>query len=267
MKIGIVGSAGRMGRLVAGLVLGTEGCELSGGTEQPGSDAIGQDIAVLAGLDSMGLEVGGDAEALFKVSDTVIDFTSPDATMTHAALAGQEGVALVVGTTGLETTHRDALKKASERAVIVQAANMSVGVNVLLGLTRRVAGLLDDGYDIEISEIHHRDKVDAPSGTALALGEEAAAGRGVKLGDVSQRARDGHTGARKAGGIGFSVMRGGDVAGEHTVVFAGSGERVELTHRANDRAIFARGAIKAALWTEGREAGLYSMLDVLGLDR
>ncbi len=266
MKIGIVGAAGRMGRLVAGLVLETEGLALSGGTEQPGSAAIGEDLGVLAGLDSIGLQVGDDPGALFEASDTVIDFTMPAATLGHARLAGEKGRALVVGTTGLEADHLQALEEAGKKAVIVQAANMSVGVNVLLGLTRQVAGLLDDGYDIEISEIHHRMKVDAPSGTALALGEAAAKGRGVKLGDVSQRARDGHTGARKAGDIGFSVMRGGDVAGEHTVVFAGDGERVELTHRANDRAIFARGAIKAALWTEGREPGLYSMRDVLGLD-
>ncbi len=266
MKIGIVGCAGRMGRMVTAEVLATDGLELAGGTEPPATDAIGEDLGALAGLEAVGLEVGDDAEALFKASGAVIDFTQPDATLAHAALAGELGVALIAGTTGLEKTHLDALKKASDKAVIVRAANMSVGVNVLLGLTARAAGLLGDGYDIEISEIHHRMKVDAPSGTALALGEAAARARGVTLDKVSDRARDGHTGARRAGNIGFSVMRGGDVAGEHTVVFAGPGERVELTHKASDRAIFARGAIQAALWTQDKKPGLYSMLDVLGLD-
>jgi 4-hydroxy-tetrahydrodipicolinate reductase len=266
MKIGIVGCAGRMGRMVTAEVLAATGLDLAGGTEPPASEFLGQDLGVLAGAGTLGVQVADDAEVLFKVSDAVIDFTQPDATLAHAVLAGQEGVALVVGTTGLEQAHLDALKKASAKAVIVQAANMSVGVNVLLGLTARAAGLLGDGYDIEISEIHHRHKVDAPSGTALALGEAAAGARGVELDKVSDRARDGVTGERRAGNIGFSVMRGGDVAGDHTVVFAGPGERVELTHKAGDRAIFARGAIQAALWTQDKKPGLYSMLDVLGLD-
>ena len=266
MKIGIVGCAGSMGRMLISEVLATEGCSLAGGTEMPGSDAMGEDLGVLAGAEALGLAVAEDAGVLFRDSDAVVDFTQPGATLSHAGLARETGTALIVGTTGPDAAHMEALKAASAKAAVVQAANMGAGVNVLLGLTEQVAAMLGPDYDIEISEIHHRQKVDAPSGTALALGEEAAKGRGVKLGDVSQRARDGHTGARKTGGIGFSVMRGGDVAGEHTVVFAGSGERLELTHRANDRAIFARGAIKAALWTEGREAGLYSMRDVLGLD-
>ncbi len=266
MKIGIVGCAGRMGRMVTAEVLAATGLDLAGGTEPPASEFLGQDLGVLAGAGTLGVQVADDAEVLFKVSDAVIDFTQPDATLAHAVLAGQEGVALVVGTTGLEQAHLDALKKASAKAVIVQAANMSVGVNVLLGLTARAAGLLGDDYDIEISEIHHRHKVDAPSGTALALGEAAAGARGVELDKVSDRGRDGVTGERRAGNIGFSVMRGGDVAGDHTVVFAGPGERVELTHKAGDRAIFARGAIQAALWTQDKKPGLYSMLDVLGLD-
>ncbi len=266
MKIGIVGCAGRMGRMVTAEVLAATGLDLAGGTEPPASEFLGQDLGALAGAGTLGVQVADDAEVLFKVSDAVIDFTQPDATLAHAVLAGQEGVALVVGTTGLEQAHLDALKKASAKAVIVQAANMSVGVNVLLGLTARAAGLLGDDYDIEISEIHHRHKVDAPSGTALALGEAAAGARGVELDKVSDRGRDGVTGERRAGNIGFSVMRGGDVAGDHTVVFAGPGERVELTHKAGDRAIFARGAIQAALWTQDKKPGLYSMLDVLGLD-
>ncbi len=274
MKIGIVGCAGRMGRIMISEVLATEGCELSGGTEKPGSDAIGEDLGVLAGLAGLaGVEASGllgllveeDAGVLFADSDAVVDFTQPDATQSHARLAGETGTALIVGTTGLEPQHMEALKATSEKAAVVQAANLSAGVNVLLGLTEQVAAMLGPDYDIEISEIHHRHKVDAPSGTALALGRAAAKGRGVDLDKVSQRARDGQTGERNPGDIGFAVMRGGDVAGEHTVLFAGDGERVELTHKANDRAIFARGAVMAALWTEGRGPGLYSMRDVLGL--
>ena len=266
MKIGIVGCAGRMGRMLTAEVLDTEGCELAGGTEQPGSAAIGEDLGVLAGRASAGLAVGEDGAALFAASDVVVDFTQPDATAAHAALAGEKGVALVVGTTGMEAAHMAALEDAGAKVAVVQAANMSVGVNLLLGLTGQVAGVLGDDYDIEIVEMHHRQKVDAPSGTALALGRAAADGRGVDLDEVAQRVRDGHTGARKAGDIGFATLRGGDVAGEHTVVFAGDGERLELTHKASSRAVFARGAIRAALWTGGRAPGLYSMGDVLGLD-
>ena len=270
MKIGIVGCAGRMGRMLISEVLATSGCELAGGTEKPGSDAIGEDLAALAGAEAsglLGLLVGEDSGVLFGDSDAVSDFTQPDATRSHARLAGETGTALIVGTTGLEARHMEALKAASEKAAVVQAANMSAGVNLLFGLTEQVAAALGDDYDIEITEMHHRHKVDAPSGTALALGRAAAKGGGVDLDEVSQRARDGKTGERKPGDIGFAVMRGGDIAGEHTVIFACDGERVELTHKANDRAIYARGAVRAALWTEGRGAGLYSMRDVLGLAR
>ncbi len=266
MKIGIVGAAGRMGRMLIAEVLGAEGCQLAGGTEQAGSGAICQDLGSLIGADEHGLSIGDDAGALFEASDAVVDFTQPDATLANAALSGETGVALIVGTTGLEAAHMEALGQAAAKAAVVQAANMSVGVNLLLGLTEQVASALGDDYDIEIAEIHHRHKVDAPSGTALALGAAAAKGRGVDLDDVSDRGRDGETGPRKAGDIGFSVIRGGDVAGDHTVIFAGPGERVELTHKAGSREIFARGAIRAALWTKGRAPGLYSMRDVLGLD-
>jgi 4-hydroxy-tetrahydrodipicolinate reductase len=171
----------------------------------------------------------------------------------------------VVGTTGLKPEHEAALDEAAAKVAVVQAANMSVGVNLMLGLARQVAAILDDGFDIEIVEMHHRHKVDAPSGTALALGKAAAAGRGVALDDVAVRARDGMIGPRPKGQIGFATLRGGDVVGEHTVVFAGEGERIELTHKASSRAIFARGAVRAALWTQGRPPGRYSMRDVLGL--
>ncbi|PPR64466.1 MAG: 4-hydroxy-tetrahydrodipicolinate reductase [Alphaproteobacteria bacterium MarineAlpha3_Bin3] len=266
MKIGIVGAAGRMGRMLIAEVLGVEGCQLAGGTEPPGSGVLGQDLGLLIGAAEHGLSIGDDTGALFKASDAVVDFTHPDATAAHAALSGETGVALIVGTTGLEAQHMEALGRAAAKAAVVQAANMSVGVNLLLGLTEQVASALGDDYDIEIAEMHHRHKVDAPSGTALALGAAAAKGRGVNLEDVSDRGRDGEAVPRIAGDIGFSVIRGGDVAGDHTVIFAGPGERVELTHKAGSREIFARGAIRAALWTEGRAPGLYSMRDVLGLD-
>ena len=266
MKIGIIGAAGRMGRMLIAEVLGVEGCQLAGGTEPPGSGVLGQDLGLLIGAAEHGLSIGDDTGALFKASDAVVDFTHPDATAAHAALSGETGVALIVGTTGLEAQHMEALGRAAAKAAVVQAANMSVGVNLLLGLTEQVASALGDDYDIEIAEMHHRHKVDAPSGTALALGAAAAKGRGVNLEDVSDRGRDGEAGPRIAGDIGFSVIRGGDVAGDHTVIFAGPGERVELTHKAGSREIFARGAIRAALWTEGRAPGLYSMRDVLGLD-
>ena len=265
MKIGIVGAAGRMGRMLIAEVLGVEGCQLAGGTEPPGSGVLGQDLGLLIGAAEHGLSIGDDTGALFKASDAVVDFTHPDATAAHAALSGETGVALIVGTTGLEAKHMEALGRAAAKAAVVQAANMSVGVNLLLGLTKQVAGALGDDYDIEIFEMHHRHKVDAPSGTALALGQAAAAGRGVDLNQVSKRGRDGNTGPRNPGDIGFAVLRGGDVAGDHTVIFAGDGERIELTHKAGNRSVFARGAVRAALWTAKQKPGLYSMRDVLGL--
>lgn len=265
MKIGIVGCAGRMGRMLIAEVLATDGLEIAGGTEQPGNAAIGEDLGALAGAGALGVQATEDASALFQAADAVLDFTAPDATLAHAEIAEATATALVVGTTGLGAEHMAAIGKAAGKAAVVQAANMSVGVNLLLGLTREVAGVLGPDYDIEIAEMHHRDKVDAPSGTALALGEAAAAGRGMDLDNVSQRGRDGQTGARKAGDIGFAVLRGGDVAGEHTVVFAGEGERVELTHKASTRLVFAKGAVRAAKWCDGRKPGLYSMADVLGL--
>jgi len=266
MKIGVVGCAGRMGRMLVAEILAAQGAELAGGTEQAGSPALGQDVAALAGAEAAGQLVGDDADALFQAADGVVDFTQPDATVAHAALAARHKTALIAGTTGLSAGHQAALAKAATQTAIVQAANMSVGVNLLLGLTAQVAGILGDDYDIEITEMHHRHKVDAPSGTALALGRAAAAGRGVDLDAVSQRARDGVTGPRKAGDIGFSVLRGGDVVGDHTVVFAGDGERIELTHKAASRAVFARGAVRAALWAGDKGPGLYTMRDVLGFD-
>lgn len=265
MKIGIAGCAGRMGRMLVEAVLDTEEAILSGGTEGQGHFAIGEDVSVLLGGSPCGVTIGDDPDALFVESDVVIDFTSPDATVRHARLADAHGVALVVGTTGLRPSDFEVLEEASRSVPVVQAANMSVGVNLQLGLTRQVASILADTYDIEIVEMHHRHKVDAPSGTALALGQAAAGGRGVDLDTVSQRVRDGIIGARKQGDIGFATLRGGDVIGEHTVIFAGDGERIELSHKATSRTVFARGAVRAALWTSGQPPGLYSMREVLGL--
>ena len=264
MKIGIVGCAGRMGRALIQQVLDTPGCTLAGGTEQPGP-AVGQDLGALVGAAPVGVTVGGDAAALFAVSDAVIDFTSATATARHAALAGEHKKAFIVGTTGLGADATAALAKAARTAAIVHAPNMSVGVNVLFALTEKLSATLGPEFDIDILEMHHRHKVDAPSGTALGLGEAAAKGRGVKLSDVARRSRDGLTGARPAGEIGFATLRGGDVVGDHTIIFAAEGERIEISHKATSRTIFARGAVRAAVWTKGRAPGLYSMRDVLGL--
>lgn len=265
LKIGVAGCAGRMGRAVIRQISQTAGCELAGGIEQPGNAALGQDLGTLAGLEPLGLSAGEDAEALFSACDVVIEFAAPEASLRDAALAAQTGTAYVVGTTGLSTAQQSEIEGAAQRAPIIQAANFSLGVNVLLSLTRRLAGLLDEDFDIEVLEMHHRHKVDAPSGTALALGVAAAEGRKVDLDAVADRGRDGMAGERKRGDIGFAVLRGGNVAGDHTVIFAADDERIELTHKASDRAIFARGAVRAALWLAGKPAGLYSMEDILGL--
>lgn len=265
LRIGIAGCAGRMGRMLIQAVSAAPDLQLVGGFEGPGNPAIGADLGSLAGLPAMGVSVEENAQSVFAAVDCVIDFTVPDATATNALQAASTTTALVVGTTGLTAAHRTALARAAEKVPVVVAANMSVGVNLLLGLVRQVAGILGPEYDIEIVEMHHRHKVDAPSGTALALGEAAAKGRKVALSDVAVRSRDGHTGPRPAGAIGFATLRGGDVVGDHTVAFAGDGERIELTHKASSRSVFAQGAVRAALWTRGRPPGLYGMQDVLGL--
>ncbi|MDE1149081.1 MAG: 4-hydroxy-tetrahydrodipicolinate reductase [Azospirillaceae bacterium] len=266
MRIGIVGCGGRMGRMLMREVLGTPGATLSGGTVRPGNPHLGADLGVLAGLDPAGVTATDDAEALFAASDAIIDFTTPAATPLHADLAARHGTALVIGTTGLTAEQQAAIDTAAAKAALVQAPNMSLGVNLLLALVEDVSRTLGpDVWDIEIVEMHHRHKVDAPSGTALGLGRAAASGRGVDLAAVSDRVRDGHTGARETGHIGFATLRGGDVVGDHTVIFAAEGERIELTHKAGSRAIFARGAVRAAVWAGARQPGLYSMRDVLGL--
>ena len=265
MKIGIVGCAGRMGRMLMQAVVYSEGCALSGGTERSGSPQIGRNVGEMLGQGAMGAVIGDDAAALFAASDAVIDFTAPAATAAHAALAAETGRVLVVGTTGLSVADEEGLRMAAGRAAIVYAPNFSVGVTLLTALTERAAAILGDDYDIEIVEMHHRHKVDAPSGTALGLGRAAAAGRQVALDQVWRKSRDGHTGARPKGEIGFATLRGGDVVGDHSVIFAAEGERLELTHKASRRAVFANGAVRAARWAQGRPPGLYTMRDVLGL--
>ena len=265
LKIGIVGAAGRMGAMLVRQVQAQgDACRLIGATERDGSPALGKDAGDLAGIGSLGVAVSADPVALFAAADAVIDFTAPAATVAHAALAAQGKCIHVIGTTGLEAAHDAEIKKAARHTAIVRAANFSVGVNLMLALAKRASGLLDEEFDIEIVEMHHRHKVDAPSGTALALGDAVALGRQVALGDVAVRARDGITGARRRGSIGFATLRGGDVVGDHTVIFAAEGERFEIGHKASSRQIFARGAVRAALWARGKPPGLYSMQDVLG---
>ena len=249
MKIGIVGCAGRMGRMLIAEILRTKGAKLGGGTEPAKSPLLGTDLGVLVGQKAAGVKITSDAKALFEACDAVIDFTAPAATAKHIELARAAGTALIVGTTGLPAAVKRALKAASKKTVLVQAPNMSTGVNVLLSFTEKLARVLKDDYDIEIVEMHHRHKVDAPSGTALGLGEAAAKGRGVALEKVSRRTRDGQVGARPKGEIGFATLRGGDVVGDHTVIFAADGERIEITHKASSREVFARGAVRAAMWT------------------
>jgi 4-hydroxy-tetrahydrodipicolinate reductase len=263
MNLIVAGAAGRMGRALIRAVHEMAGAAVTGALEKPGAPEIGADIGELAGLGPLGIRVTDDPLPLFAMADGVLDFTAPAATLALAELAAQARIVHVIGTTGIADEER--LRAAARHAVIVKSGNMSLGVNLLAGLVRQAAQALDADFDIEIVEMHHRYKVDAPSGTALLLGEAAAEGRRIDLATHSVRGRDGETGARQRGTIGFAALRGGSVVGEHTVIFAGEGEQIELSHRAFDRAIFARGAVKAALWGRDKKPGLYSMADVLGL--
>jgi len=261
----ITGGSGRMGQMLTQTVLASDKCHLVGVLEQPGHDWIGQDVGAMIGGQPVGVNVTDDAVEVFAKAQAVIDFTAPAATVAFAGLAAQARAVHVIGTTGLSEDDLKAINAASRHAVIVRAGNMSLGVNLLVQLTRKVAAALDDDFDIEVIEAHHHHKVDAPSGTALMLGEAAAEGRGVSLAEVSDSGRDGITGARNKGDIGFSAIRGGDIVGEHDVLFAAAGERIVLRHIATDRAIFARGALKAALWGQEKNPGEYDMMDVLGI--
>jgi 4-hydroxy-tetrahydrodipicolinate reductase len=265
MRLVVVGAAGRMGRMLIKAVAEAEGCRLAGAVERSGSPVLGQDAGLLAGAGSLGITVTDDPLPIFAQADGVLDFTAPAATVEFAALAAQARIVHVVGTTGLQDADFTKLEAAARHARIVQSGNMSLGVNLLAALVRKAAAALSEDFDIEVLEMHHRMKVDAPSGTALLLGEAAAEGRAIALRDRSVRVRDGHTGPRAAGDIGFATLRGGTVVGDHTVIFAGPGERIELSHRAEDRSLFAKGAVKAALWAFDKKPGYYTMSDVLGL--
>ncbi|MGC2409489.1 MAG: 4-hydroxy-tetrahydrodipicolinate reductase [Methyloceanibacter sp.] len=265
MKIAVLGAAGRMGQALARSVAATEGCVLAGGVEAKGSPAVGRDLGEMAGLGTLGIPITDNPLPVFASVDGVLDFTTPKATVGFVTLSAQARIVHVIGTTGLDADDQAKIEAAARHASIVKAGNMSLGVNLLAGLTTKVARALGPEFDIEIMELHHRHKRDAPSGTALMLGEAAAAGRGISLNSHSVRARDGEVGARREGDIGFAILRGGDVVGEHRVIFAGEGERIELVHVATDRGIFARGAVRAALWARGQGPGLYSMADVIGL--
>lgn len=261
----ITGASGRMGQMLIRTVQQQDGVTLAGAVEHKGHDWIGRDVGLCMGGAEIGITVSDDPLEVFAKAQAVIDFTVPDATVEFAALAAQARLVHVIGTTGMDDSHLARIQAAARHAVVVRAGNMSLGVNLLTKLTEKVAQALDADYDIEVIEAHHNRKVDAPSGTALMLGEAAAKGRGVTLSDVEDRARDGITGARTRGDIGFSVIRGGDIVGEHDVMFAAAGERIILRHVASDRSVFARGAVKAAIWGQDKGPGEYDMMDVLGL--
>jgi 4-hydroxy-tetrahydrodipicolinate reductase len=265
MRLIVAGAGGRMGRALTRVISETSGAVLAGALEAPGSELLGKDAGVLAGLPANGVELSADLWSLSANADGILDFTVPAATIANVAIAAQRGLVHVIGTTGLSASDDAVIKSVTSRAIVVKSGNMSLGINLLAALVKRVAQSLDDSFDIEIVEMHHRAKIDAPSGTALMLGEAAAAGRNVTLDQHSARGRDGITGPRLPGDIGFAALRGGTVTGDHSVIFAGPMERIELTHRAEDRTMFAQGAVKAALWARNQRPALYSMADVLGL--
>src|ERR1700710_2229297 len=265
MRLIVAGAGGRMGRALTRVISETPGAVLTGALEAPGSELLGKDAGVLAGLPENGVKLSADLWSLPANADGILDFTVPGATIANVAIAAERGLVHIIGTTGLSASDDAVIKSVTSRAVVVQSGNMSLGVNLLAALVKRVAASLDESFDIEIVEMHHKSKIDAPSGTAFLLGEAAAAGRGVDLHTHSARGRDGHTGARRQGDIGFAALRGGTVTGDHSVIFAGAMERIVLSHHAEDRTMFAQGAVKAALWAHGKKPGFYTMTDVLGL--
>lgn len=265
MRIAVLGANGRMGRAVTRLVIEGEGLELGGASTEPGHASVGADAAALAGLEPAGIRLTGEPAAAVSGCRVAVDFSAPAATAAHARACVEAGCGLVVGTTGLGEAELEALRAAAARIPVVYARNMSVGITVLTELSRLATRLLGEGFDIEITEAHHRHKKDAPSGTALQLGEAVAEAAGHALDDVAVYARERTGPEREGGSIGFAVIRAGSIVGDHTVLFAGAEERLELTHRASDRALFARGAVRAARWLADRPPGMYSMRDVLGL--
>ncbi|MEQ1943918.1 4-hydroxy-tetrahydrodipicolinate reductase [Mesorhizobium sp. VNQ89] len=266
MGLVVVGAAGRMGLTLVRAIASIPGAKVAAAIERKGSSDIGRDVGELAGLGPIGVTITDDPLPAFAKADGVLDFTVPAATTEFAGYAAQARIVHVIGTTGCSAADDAKIAAAARHATIVKSGNMSLGVNLLAVLVEQAAKSLDpEDFDIEILEMHHKHKVDAPSGTALLLGEAAARGRAIALADNSVRVRDGHTGARQSGTVGFATLRGGSVVGDHSVILAGPGERITLSHHAEDRAIFARGAVKAALWARDKKAGLYSMRDVLGL--
>ncbi|ACD74423.1 dihydrodipicolinate reductase [Brucella abortus 01-4165] len=267
MGLVVVGAGGRMGQTLIRTIQSIEGAKLVGAIERSGSPFLGKDAGEVTGIGTLGVAITDDPLPVFAKAHGVLDFTSPAASVEFAGLAAQARIVHVIGTTGCSAEDDEKIRAAARHATIVKSGNMSLGVNLLSVLVQKAAEALGpEDFDIEILEMHHRHKVDAPSGTALLLGEAAARGRDIALADNSVRVRDGYTGPRETGAIGFATLRGGSVIGDHSVILAGTGERVVLSHHAEDRSIFARGAIKAALWAHGKKPGLYSMLDVLGLN-
>ena len=266
LKLAIAGAAGRMGRELARIVHATQGATLAAGLEAPGSPFVGQDNGELIGVGKLGLIISDKPEDVLANCDGIIDFTIPKATLALVKLTAAHGKIHIIGTTGIDAAGDAEIGDAARKATIVKTGNFSLGVNLLAALVKQAARALGQDFDIEVLEMHHRMKIDAPSGTALMLGKAAAEGREISLAEKSVRSRDGHTGARNAGDIGFATLRGGSVVGDHTVIFAGNGERLELRHVAENRELFAHGAVKAALWAHNRKPGLYSMKDVLELN-
>ncbi len=267
LRLSIAGAAGKMGRALIREALSTPGLALAGGFERPGHEAIGKDLGPLAGLDSLGLVVDAGAEQSLRRADALIDFTAPEATLANLRLAAAAGVPVIIGTTGFSPDEEAEIAALAATTPVVKSGNMSLGVNLLAELVREAASRLGPDYDVEIVEAHHRAKIDAPSGTALLLGRAAASGRGIDLAANSVKARDGAVGERQKGAIGFAVVRGGGIVGDHEVMFAGAEEVIALSHRAIDRGLFAKGAVTAAKWVAGKPARLYSMADVLGFSR
>jgi 4-hydroxy-tetrahydrodipicolinate reductase len=265
LKLAIVGAAGRMGRELGKIVADTPGCVLAGGIEVAGSPHLGADYGALIGLAPSGVKISDNADQVLSEVDGIIDFTVPAATLAMVKRTAALKKIHIIGTTGLDAAGEAAIRDAAIHTRIVKSGNYSLGVNILQGLVKKTAALLGEDFDIEVLEMHHKHKIDAPSGTALMLGQAAADGRAVNLKEKSVRSRDGHTGARKSGDIGFATLRGGAVIGDHTVMFSSDAERIELTHKAQSREMFARGAVRAALWVRDQQPGLYDMQDVLGL--
>jgi 4-hydroxy-tetrahydrodipicolinate reductase len=266
IKLAIAGAGGRMGRVLTRIISETKGCEVAGGLEAEGSPHIGMDMGVLSGMGPLNVLIRSDAKAVLNQVDGIIDFTVPAATLALVAETAALKKIHVIGTTGIDEAGDALIREAATSTAIMKTGNYSLGVNILASLVKKVAAALGDDFDIEVLEMHHKHKIDAPSGTALLLGQAAADGRHVNLKQHSVRSRDGHVGARVVGDIGFATLRGGSVVGDHTVMFAGAAERIELSHKAESRDIFAYGAVKAALWCKGQKPGLYNMNDVLGLD-